>query len=339
MQPVFDERLWLEWLVKVRVLVLTLLLGIELAVSRFTPTTLPVHAFVGAMLMWYAIALFYILLLSLWREHRAQAALQVVTDLALATLLIQVSGGVDSSFNFLYPLIIIVSCILLPKVWAYLSAALAFLLYGAIVESNYFGWLPSYSSSRPDWKALQAIIFINLFAYVLVAYLAVKLVSKLRQTGVQLQDTSGALKDLRALHENIIQSISGGIITTGLDGHITLVNSAGEQLLERPEGELLGLPISDLFLDGLPHVGTKRAHGEVRRMAANGFRKTFRVIVSTLNVPERGLLGYVYSLDDLTAIRRLEREVRTQDRLAAVGRLAAAIAHEIRNPLKRWWRL
>ena len=55
--------------------------------------------------------------------------------------------------------------------------------------------------------------------------------------------------------------------------------------------------------------------------------------MAALNGPERGTLGYVYALDDLTEIRRLEREVRMQDRLAAVGRLAAAIAHEIRNPL------
>ncbi len=57
--------------------------------------------------------------------------------------------------------------------------------------------------------------------------------------------------------------------------------------------------------------------------------------VAALNGPERGTLGYVYALDDLTEIRRLEREVRMQDRLAAVGRLAAAIAHEIRNPSPR----
>jgi two-component system, NtrC family, sensor histidine kinase PilS len=333
MQPMFDERLWLEWLVKVRVIVLTFLLGIELAVSRFTSTPLPIWTFVSTMVLWYAISLFHVLLLSFWREYRAQAALQVLSDLALATLLIQVSGGVDSSFNFLYPLIIIVACILLPKVWAYLSGALAFLLYGSLVELNYFGILPSYSSSRLDWKALQAIIFINLFGYVTVAYLAARLVSKLRQTGVALKDTSGALKDLRALHENIIQSISAGIITTGLDGHITLVNSAGEELLEHRESELLGTPIGEVFLDPLPHVAARRAHREVRYAAGNGFRKTFRVMVATLNVPDRGLLGYVYSLDDVTAIRRLEREVRTQDRLAAVGRLAAAIAHEIRNPL------
>jgi two-component system, NtrC family, sensor histidine kinase PilS len=58
-----------------------------------------------------------------------------------------------------------------------------------------------------------------------------------------------------------------------------------------------------------------------------------RVRVAVLNVPDRGASGYVYAMDDLTEIRRLEREVRMQDRLAAVGRLAAAIAHEIRNPL------
>src|SRR5437870_4628441 len=219
MQAMFDERLWLQWLVKVRIIVLTFLLGIELAITQFTPTPLPMRAFVSSILLWYTISVFYILLLPFWRENRVQAALQVSTDLALATLLIQVTGGVESSLNFLYPLIIIVACILVPRVWAYLTAALAFLLYGSILELNYFGVIPSYTVGRPEWKSLQAIIFINLFAYLMVSYLAGQLASKLRQVGVQLQDTRGALKDLRALHENIIQSISGGILTTGLDGH------------------------------------------------------------------------------------------------------------------------
>jgi len=333
MQRMFDERVWLEWLVKVRVIVLTFLLGIELAITQFTPTPLPMRAFVSSIVLWYTISVFYILLLPFWRENRVQAAVQVLTDLALATLLIQVTGGAESSLNFLYPLIIIVACILLPRAWAYLTAAFAFLLYGSMLELNYFGVIPSYTASHPEWKSLQAIIFINLFAYLMVAYLAGQLATKLRQVGVQLEDTSGALKDLRALHENIIQSISGGIVTTGLDGHITLVNEAGEKLLEHSESELVGKPIGDLFIDPLPYVSTERTHGEVRKIAANGFRKTFRVIVSTLRVADRGVLGQVYSFDDLTEIRRLEREVRMQDRLAAVGRLAAAIAHEIRNPL------
>jgi two-component system, NtrC family, sensor histidine kinase PilS len=333
MQSMFDERLWLEWLVKVRIIVLTFLLGIELAINQFTATPLPMRLFVSAILLWYTISIFYIVLLSFWREHYVQSVLQVLTDLLLATLLIEVTGGVDSSLNFLYPLIIIVACILLPRMWAILSAALAFLLYGCLLELNYFGWIRSFSNTRPDLKSLQAIILINLFGYLTVAYLAGLLATKLRQVDVQLKDTSGELNDLRALHENVIQSISGGIVTTGLDGHITLVNNAGEKLLEQSESALLGQPIAGLFMDPLPHVGSHLSHGEVRKLAKNGYRKTFRVIVSALTVPGRGMVGCVYSFDDLTAIRRLEREIRMQDRLAAVGRLAAGIAHEIRNPL------
>lgn len=333
MQPIIDERLWLEWLVKVRIIVLTFILGIQLCIVQFTPTPLPVRPFISTILLWYAIAVLHILLLPFWRENRVQAALQVLTDLGLSTLLIEVTGGIDSSFNFLYPLIVIVACVLLPRAWAYLTAALAFLLYGSILELNYFGLIPNFSTTRPDLKSLQAIVLINLFAYLTVSYLASQLAGKLRQVKVQLQDTSGELSDLRALHEKIIHSISEGIVTAGLDGHITFVNHAGEELLEQSEAELIGRPIHELFLDPLPHMVAGRAHNEVRKLARNGFRKTFRVIVSTLSVPERGPIGYVYSFDDLTTIRRLEREVRIQDRLAAVGRLAAGIAHEIRNPL------
>jgi two-component system sensor histidine kinase PilS (NtrC family) len=229
-------------------------------------------------------------------------------------------------------LVIIVACILLPRVWAYLTAALAFILYGTVLDLNYYGIVPSFTTTHPELKALEAIIFVNLFAYLAVAYLAGLLASKLRQVDVQLKDASGALESLQALHENIIQSMSGGLITTGLDGRITLANTAARRLLGCGD-ELLGQSVNGLFLDPLPNVSSERAHGEVRFQPANGFRKTFRVIVSTLVISGREGPGYIYTFDDLTEIRRLEREVRMQDRLAAVGRLAAAIAHEIRNPL------
>jgi two-component system sensor histidine kinase PilS (NtrC family) len=332
MQSTFDERNWLSWLVKVRILVLTLLLGIQLAIVRLTPTRVPLRLFLSTILLWYTVSLFYVLLLSLWKEHRLQASLQVLTDLILVSLVVHETGGWDSSWNFLYPLVIIVAGILLPRVWAHLVAALAFILYGAVLELNYYGVVRSYCSSHPELKALQGIIFVNLFAFLTVAYLASLLVAKLREARVELKDASGALEDLQILHENIIQSISSGLITTNLDGHITLVNSAAQKLLECTPAQLLGKPVTNLFLDALPN-GESRSHAEVRFDAAGGFRKTVRVRVAALNLPERGPLGYVYALDDLTEIRRLEREVRMQDRLAAVGRLAAAIAHEIRNPL------
>jgi two-component system, NtrC family, sensor histidine kinase PilS len=333
MHSTFDERNWLTWLVKVRILILTLLLAMELAVVEFSPGTVPVRLFISTILFWYSLSLFYVLLLSFWQEHRLQAALQVLTDLILISLVIHETGGWDSSLNFLYPLAIIVASVLLPRIWAQLVAALAFILYGTVLELNYYGFVHSYCTTHPSFKALQAIIFVNLFAFLAVAYLAGLLTSKLRQVGVQLQDTSGALENLQALHENIIHSISSGLITTGLDGRITLVNAAAQKLLERSAAALLGQPAQELFLDQLPSIESQHPHAEIRFDAPGKFRKTFRVRVAALTVPECAESGYVYAFDDLTEIRRLEREVRMQDRLAAVGRLAAAIAHEIRNPL------
>ena len=331
MQSTFDERNWLAWLVKVRILILTFLLGIELAAAQLSPAPLPMRLFVSTILFWYSISLFYVLLLSFWQEHRLQASLQVLTDLALISLIVHETGGWDSSFNFLYPLVIIVASVLLARVWAHLVAALAFILYGTVLELNYYGVIPSYCTTHPGLKALQAIMLINLFAFLTVAYLAGLLTGKLRQARVELKDASGALENLQALHENIVQSVSSGLITTGLDGHITLVNAAAQKLLERTPAELVGSPVQKLFLDPLPNVAAQ--HGEVRLDSANKFRKTLRVRVASLSMPDGGTLGFVYAFEDLTEIRRLEREVRMQDRLAAVGRLAAAIAHEIRNPL------
>lgn len=264
MQSTFDERNWLVWLVKVRIFILTLLLAVELAVAQFTPTPLPMRLFLSTVFFWYSLSLFYVLLLSFWREHQIQAALQVLTDLVMVSIVIHETGGWDSSLNFLYPLVIIVAAVLLPGVWARLVAALAFILYGTVLELNYYGLVPSYCTTHPGLKALQAIIFVNLFAFLAVAYLAGLLTAKLRQVGVQLKDASGALEDLQALHENIVHSISSGLITTGLDGRITLVNAAAEKLLERTSAGLIGTPVGEWFLDALPGIEGQKQHAEVR---------------------------------------------------------------------------
>src|SRR5579862_6809347 len=253
MQSTFDERNWLVWLVRVRIFILTLLLAIELAVAQFSPAPLPWRLFLSTILFWYSLSLFYVLLLSFWQEHRLQASLQVVTDLLMVSLVVHETGGWDSSLNFLYPLVIIVASVLLPRVWAHLVAALAFILYGTVLDLNFYAVVPSYCTTHPGLKALQGIIFVNLFAFLAVAYLASLLTAKLRQARVQLKDTSGALENLQALHENIIHSISSGLITTGLDGRVTLVNAAAQKLLERSSSELFGTRVDELFLDPLPN--------------------------------------------------------------------------------------
>ena len=329
----FNERSWLIWLGKVRIIIITFVFGIELAVAVLTPTYLPKTLFVVAILLWYTLSVFYLLLLSLWQDARFQARLQVLTDLCMAATIVYLTGGIDSSFNFLYPLIIIVAAILFSRAWTFLIAALAFIVSGAVLELGYFDLLRSYSVNRPDLRSLQASIFINLFAYAAIAYLASQLSTKLRQADVRLQEQSGALENLQALHENIVNSISGGLITTGMDGRVRLINAAGQKLLERSEEAVVGRSVEQFFLDQLPEPGVVSVRCEVRSATPSGGTRTFGMSRSVLEVPDHGAMGYVYTFDDRTEIRRLEREVRLRDRMAAVGRMAAAIAHEIRNPL------
>ena len=90
----FNERSWLIWLGKVRIIIITFVFGIELAVAVLTPTYLPKTLFVVAILLWYTLSVFYLLLLSLWREARFQARLQVLIDLCMAAAIVYLTGGI-----------------------------------------------------------------------------------------------------------------------------------------------------------------------------------------------------------------------------------------------------
>jgi two-component system sensor histidine kinase PilS (NtrC family) len=331
MRSTAQERTWLAGLVKIRIIVLTFLLGVELAVSSLSAPVVDRRLFVSVILLWYTIGVFYIALLHLWNEYRMQARLQVLTDLCFVAAAVYATGGIDSPFHFLYPILIITAAILLPRYWAYLTAALAFILSGALLELTYFDLIRSYSVTRTGLKVVQAAIVIDLFAYMTIAHLAAYLVAKLRKADVQLQEKSGALEELQALHENIVRSMGGGVITTDLEGNIRVVNPAGERLLGRRLPEIMGSPIQALFPEPLPRPGEARA--ELTYPSPGGDEKTFGMAACALTVNGQDVIGRVYTFTDLTEIRRLEREVVVRDRMAAVGRLASGIAHEIRNPL------
>jgi two-component system sensor histidine kinase PilS (NtrC family) len=330
----FNERSWLAWLVKVRVIIISFLLAVELLIVSLTPNNVSPRLFVNVILVWYTVSVFFVILLSLWDEYKLQAITQIFTDLAFTTAIVYVTGGIDTFFNFLYPLVIFVAGILLHRYWAYVTAAIAFILFGGLLELSYFEKIPSYQTSpHGDLKRLQATILINFCAYIALAYLSSTLAGKVRQAGLELKDKSGELLSLQALHENVIHSIRSGLITTDLHGRITLLNAPGQKLLQRTASTVYGRHIAELFLDRLPQLEAPSSVGEVRVITPSAEEKTLGIAVTALRVPDLGAIGYVYTFEDHTEIRRLEREVRMKDRLAAVGRLASGIAHEIRNPL------
>jgi len=329
----FNERTWLTWLGKVRIVILLFVTAGGLAITALTRTNVNVPVFLAVMGTWFAIGSAFIVLRPFWSDWQLLARFEVFTDLVLSGAVIYVTGSVDTSFNFLFPLVIIVASILLPRRWAYVTAALCFIAFGAVMELPYFDVVHSYSLSKPDIKSLQALILINLFAFMAIAYLASNLSQKLRQTDVELQGKSDELEDLQAIHEHIIHSMRGGLITTSLEGRVTLLNAAGQRLLGRRARDVFGKGVDEIFLDPLPRTNQNLTTGEVRALLQDGSERTFGITVSPLMNADQQVTGYVYTFDDLTEVRRLEREVRMRDRLSALGRMAAGIAHEIRNPL------
>src|SRR5260370_3704565 len=135
MQNELNDRAWLSWMGKVRIIIITFLLGIELVILQVTQTNVrvPVRGFICIIVLWYSISFFEILLLVLWHDTRAHVRLQILTDIAFSTALLYVTGGIDTSFNFLYSLIIIVASIQLPRVLAYLTAGASLFFFCPVV--------------------------------------------------------------------------------------------------------------------------------------------------------------------------------------------------------------
>lgn len=329
---------WLGWLGRVRFLVISFLLAVVLAVQQLTRLPLVVKDFVPVILLWYFLALCFVILLRWIPQARWHAPLQATCDIVLITGLVYSTGGHESYFISLYLLAILMASVLFERRGVFLVAGGAFALLGALVESAEYGLIPRTSLTTPTARALEFWIFSNLIGFLAVAYLGSLLAHMLRSKGVELEEKREELRDLRAFNENIIESMRGGLITTDLDGQILLVNHAGGEIAGIAPMAFIGKQIREVLpgfwlTDADTKAGFTASRKETEFHTPAGEKKYLGVSVSPLQTGEQGVSGYVFSFQDLTELKRLEREVETKNRMAAVGRLSAAIAHEIRQPL------
>ena len=330
-------RDWLSWLIRVRVLAVTFLLGIELVIREFVPAQIPIKYFLWLILLWYALSVFYAIVRGLGLDPVLQAYVQIIVDLAMVTGVVYVTGSLDSYFLLLYPLVLVVAGALLSRVGSFLLACLAFLLLAGTVEAAYFKLIPPLYSLPVGIWPLQVFLGINLAALLSVWYLSSYLAESLRRTGVALEDTAGELKELQALNEWIIQSMRGGLLTTDLEGRILLVNPSGAEILEADFRSLHGAHLQEKFPELTALLESQAAGERTERwetvLHVGGREKILGVSVSRLQTRKNALGGYVFSFQDLTELKRLEQEVVQKERMASLGRMAAALAHEIRNPM------
>ena len=364
-----ELREWLQWLSRVRFLLITVLFAVVLVLKNYIGATAPAVYFVPFILLWYALALFFGLLIRSLSFPvprpipRWVAPLEVVSDLVVVTGVVFATGGHESYFITLYLLVILVASMFFSRGGAFLVAGVSFVLLGALVELTYFEKLPRTASSMPSGPALLSWLANNLFYFLAVAYLSSLLMQTLRRRGAELRAQRAELLDLRAFNEDIIDSMRGGLLTTDDFGRILLLNRAGEEITGRAFSALSGKRVNEVFpefpFEAAPAAlsGAVAADGageaalaapalssrprfegrkEIVYRTPDNRERYLGLSVSPVRTPRLGqdaIVGYVYNFQDLTELRRLEQEVAVRDRMAALGRLSAAIAHEIRQPL------
>src|SRR5438445_277577 len=329
---------WLQWLTRVRFLLITFLLGIVLVLRDFTQLFVPTKYFLPLIVLWYTLAIFYVILLRWIPGARWHAPLEMVCDVLMVTGLVYITGSHESYFISLYLLAIIVASILFSPKGTFLVAGFSFVLLGTLVELTYYEKIPRTAVAMPSVKMLQIWVFSNLFGFLTVAYLSSLLAQSLRRKGVELEEKSEELQDLQAFNEDIIHSMRGGLITTDLAGRILLLNRTGEEILGLRFADVRGKKLQDLNEDfWLPgqYATSERLslRKEIDFRTPSGDIRYVGISISPLRSRDSERDGYVFNFQDLTYLRRLEQAVPTKERMAALGRLSAAIAHEIRQPL------
>jgi len=331
----------LLWLLASRAAVVTLLLGSATLIQSNSPGSLDADAFFGIIGVTYALTMIYALLLPQTERRRWLVDVQVAVDAGIVSAIVYLTGGINSYFSSLYTLPIIAATIVESRRGGMVVGALSCILYAAIVVSQYAG-VPGFESEQP-LPAFRLALFtvgLNLFGFGAIAALTGYLAEGLRQADIQLQHASNQIEDLQALSRHIIDSLTSGLATTDIEGRILTFNRAAstitgipvEEAVGRPAIEVLGLPPEFATLFGAQVQRPRLPRIDIALKRGDGRKIEIGLSTAILNTP-RGEVGFLLTFQDVTEVRRLDREARVQQRLAAVGEMAAGIAHEIRNPL------
>jgi two-component system, NtrC family, sensor histidine kinase PilS len=330
-----------------RVIILTLLLTITLLFQLsekkyfFIPLTNNFYYFIG---LFYLVTIVYALFLRKIKNLYRFTFSQIVIDQLFITVLIFFTGGKESFFPITYVFSVIASSMIFYRRGALFSASLSSLLFGLLLLLQLYRWINPLGEP-PIYDASQ--VFYTLIVYIatfyIVAFLSSAVSEELKKKGNELIQKQVDYDHLEAFNRDIIQSLDSGLLTIDLSGNINFLNRTAERILSQNEEQLKDTSIYDLF----PKIGTMIEQAKKKDSAPSpdyqryetplsdrdGRRTYLGFSISPLTDPEGSLIGHTLIFQDITKFKEMEEEMKRVDKMAAVGLLAAGMAHEIRNPL------
>jgi len=326
-----------------RAAVITLLLGSALLVRLKFPGAFPIDPFFVLIGITYALTAIYGFALKYSEKYRWLVDVQLGCDAVIVSAIVYITNGVSSYFSSLYTLPIIAASTIQSRRGGMMVAVLSSLLYSGLVLAQYYGgFLPGvldYTLLPPLRMALFTV-GLNVFGFLAVAVLSGYLAESARRADERLAATSSQLADLQAFSQHIIDSLMSGLATTDMDGRVLTFNRAAEAITGITATEATGRSIVEVLQmpDALAEIfGPREGRPRLPRVEIAFTRTGYGTIELGLSTAllytPRGETGFLFTFQDVTESRKVEREARVQQRLAAVGEMAAGIAHEIRNPL------
>jgi len=342
-----DLRRKLFWLIAIRVGISSLLLGSAVFVQLTSPGTFlgePLFLLIGVT---YALNILWTLTLKWAERYRWIVDIQLACDALIVSGFIAVTGGITSYFAALYVLPIAAASSVQFRRGGMMIAMLSALLYVGIVLTQYFGLagllgVPflDHDGTLPPLRIVAYTAGLNVFLFFSIAFLSGSLADRLQRAGARLERASSEIADLQAFNQHVIDSLASGLATTDRQGRILTFNRAAEAITGHPAFSVVGRRLEEV-LELPPNVANELAHlsepsrgrrVETSYRTGDGRQIDLGFTATPLQTPG-GNAGLLFAFQDVTDIKKLERDARLRQRLAAVGEMAAGIAHEIRNPL------
>jgi two-component system sensor histidine kinase PilS (NtrC family) len=330
-----------------RIIILTLLLTIpflfQISEKKyfFVPMTNAFYYFIG---LFYLVTIVYAIFLKKVRDLNRYAFFQITIDHLLITALIYFTGGKESFFPITYIFSIIGSSMIFYKRGAFFSASFSSLLYGLLLLLQLHHWInPLGQPSSYDASQIFFSLIIYMATFYIVAFLSSTISEELKKKKKELIQKQVDYNQLETFNRNIIQSLDSGLLTIDLSGKINFLNRTAEKILNENGGDLENTSIFELFPninDVLEQVKKKisKPSSDYQRYETllthpHGKKIYLGFSISPLTDPEGSLIGHTLIFQDITKFKEMEEQMKRVDKMAAVGVLAAGMAHEIRNPL------